>query len=157
MRQEVKRRVAAAGESVAAAAKAIGVSRPTVYDWLANGDLRVSQLRKLAIASGEPFVLQLDAGPDQVKAPPPAWAEDLVTQDEVRRLVDEARAAVEDEIRANREAISRAGEVLRLLADLPALLSKYGPALERALQQLDAEDQASSEPTIPDTQETPEP
>lgn len=66
---EVRQRVYMAATTVQGAADKMEVSRQTVQEWMKNGDLRISQLAKLAKASGLPLALYFDA--DTEKKPDP--------------------------------------------------------------------------------------
>lgn len=68
-REVVEKRVEMAGRTDAERAAALGISRQTLDAWRKNGNLRITQLAKLAEASGHPLVLYFD--PDTKKEPDP--------------------------------------------------------------------------------------
>lgn len=120
-RDFVRERVNAAGTTREKAGEAIGISRSATYEWVASGDLSISQLAKLAKGSGEAIVIRFDPNPDDIdkRAPRPLWAEELA---------EEVKSDLRAEIRKTQEVV--VGTVSRQAA------SATGKALEQHLQQL---------------------
>lgn len=70
-RDVVRKRAEMAGMTDEERAEAIGVTRQTLNAWRKSGDLRISQLAKLAKASGQPLALYFDPDPDAKIQPIP--------------------------------------------------------------------------------------
>lgn len=95
-------------------ARRAGVARNTIYAWEAGAYPRIGELERVGRFLGLPAWQLLQAweagdvvegdGNDEA-APRPAWAEGLVTYQQVADLATQVQTAVTAEVQANREAL----------------------------------------------------